>query len=61
MATRNQNFASLYRKVITMKQRMEAGEKRRLAKERSSVGTVEAIDASEEELNAEEELDARAS
>ncbi|MEM6955612.1 MAG: hypothetical protein AAF645_07980 [Myxococcota bacterium] len=38
MATRNKDFASLYRKVITMKTRME---KKKKEKAVSSVGTVD--------------------
>ena len=40
MATRNKDFASVYRKVMTMKRRVE--EKKSQAKISSSVGTVAA-------------------
>lgn len=42
MATRHKDFASVYRKVLTMKKRIEDKEKlkERRAAERSSVGTV---------------------
>ena len=42
MATRNKDFASVYRKVMTMKKRVE--EKKAEAKVSSSVGTVAAAD-----------------
>ena len=47
MATRNKDFASLYRKVITMKTRME---KKKKGKEEavSSVGLIEGAVAPEE-------------
>ena len=45
MATRNKDFASVYRKVMTMKRRVE--EKKSKAKVSSSVGTLAA--ASEED------------
>ncbi len=52
MATRNKDFASLCRKVVAMKQKVE--EKRREdilkgrnAPERSSVGEIAAVDASD--------------
>lgn len=55
MATRNKDFASLCRKVIAMKQKVE--EKRREdilsgrnAPERSSVGEIEAVDAALEDV-----------
>lgn len=44
MAVRNKDFASLYRKVMTMKKRMHAPE--RPVPEKSSVGTIPAVDAS---------------
>lgn len=40
MVTRNKDFASVYRKVMTMKKRVEA--KKSSARESSSVGTVAA-------------------
>ena len=40
MATRNKDFASVYRKVMTMKKRVE--EKKAHAKIASTVGTVSA-------------------
>lgn len=48
MATRNKDFASLYRKVITMKTRME---KKKKGKEEavSSVGLIEGVEAPEED------------
>lgn len=42
MATRNKHFASVYRKVMTMKTRMEAKEAEREETKESSVGTIEA-------------------
>jgi hypothetical protein len=42
MATRNKDFAAVYRKVMTMKKRVE--EKKSQAKISSSVGTVAAAD-----------------
>ncbi|MFW5877424.1 MAG: hypothetical protein ACOCXM_11865 [Myxococcota bacterium] len=46
MATRHKDFASLYRKVLTMKKRMHGkDEPAREAPEKSSVGTVAAPDA----------------
>lgn len=56
MATRNRDFASLYRKVITMRNRVEAKKEADAAKEapmESSVGTIEAaadVDSGEEPL-----------
>lgn len=44
MAVRNKDFASLYRKVMTMKKRMVD----RPAPERSSVGTIAAASAEDE-------------
>ena len=41
MATRNKEFASLYRKVVTMKKRVAAKKE----KQQSSVGTVQAESA----------------
>ncbi|MFW6067733.1 MAG: hypothetical protein ACOC97_05290 [Myxococcota bacterium] len=41
MATRHKDFASLYRKVLTMKKRV-ADKEQRQAPEKSSVGTVAA-------------------
>lgn len=51
MATRNKDFASVYRKVLTMKKRIEDAEKKRQAASRSSVGTVEAPTQEAEELS----------
>ncbi|MBW2188408.1 MAG: hypothetical protein JRG93_02290 [Deltaproteobacteria bacterium] len=45
MATRNKDFAAVYRKVMTMKKRVE--EKKSQAKLSSSVGTVAAADEDE--------------
>ncbi len=42
MATRNKDFASVYRKVMTMKKRVAEKKKKN---EVSSVGTIEAADA----------------
>lgn len=42
MATRNKNFASVYRKVMSMKQRVEEKERQRAATEKSAVGTIAA-------------------
>lgn len=42
MATRHKDFASLYRKVLTMKKRIEAQEQKRGGTAESSVGSVEA-------------------
>ncbi len=42
MATRNKNFASVYRKVMSMKARVEAKERQRQATVKSSVGTIAA-------------------
>lgn len=48
MATRHKDFASLYRKVLTMKKRMhEKQERERAAPEESSVGTVASPDGDE--------------
>ena len=49
MATRNKDFASVYRKVMTMKKRVE--EKKAEAKVASSVGTVAAADESDDALH----------
>ncbi len=46
MATRNKDFASVYRKVMTMKKRVE--EKKAQAKVASSVGTVAAAQDDDE-------------
>ena len=46
MATRNKDFASVYRKVMTMKKRVE--EKKTHAKVSSSVGTVSAPNGDDE-------------
>ncbi len=48
MATRNKDFASVYRKVMTMKKRVE--EKKVQEKLSSSVGTVAAADAGDDDL-----------
>ena len=48
MATRNKDFASVYRKVMTMKKRVE--EKKVEAKQTSSVGTVAAAAESADDL-----------
>ena len=42
MATRNKSFASVYRKVMSMKQRVEEKDRRRQATVKSSVGTIAA-------------------
>lgn len=47
MATRHKEFASLYRKVVSMKTRVHEIEKRAAMKE-SSVGTVAAAEPTEE-------------
>ncbi len=48
MATRNKDFASLYRKVITMKTRVEKKKKKdRLV---SSVGTIDGVDEDVDDL-----------
>ncbi|MFT5359163.1 MAG: hypothetical protein ACI9KE_006406 [Polyangiales bacterium] len=47
MATRNKDFASLYRKVITMKTRMEKKKKGK-DEDVSSVGLIEGVVAPEE-------------
>lgn len=54
MAVRNKDFASLYRKVMTMKKRMHAAE--RSAPEKSSVGTISAADAELDEDASEREV-----
>lgn len=46
MATRNKEFASLYRKVVTMKKRVAAKKEKQVLE--SSVGTVKAEDALDE-------------
>lgn len=52
MATRNKDFASLYRKVITMKTRVEKKKKKdRLV---SSVGTIDGVDDDEDESSIDE-------
>ena len=52
MATRHKEFASLCRKVMAMRnkanQAQTAGAKERPAPEKSSVGTIDAVDASAE-------------
>ena len=48
MATRNKDFASLYRKVMTMKKRMEDKERQRDETQHSSVGSVEAPSTEDE-------------
>lgn len=45
MATRNKDFASVYRKVMTMKKRVAEKKKKN---EVSSVGTIEAADADDD-------------
>ena len=42
MATRNKEFASLYRKVVSMKQRVQQKKEKEILQ--SSVGTVGAVD-----------------
>ncbi|NOY91326.1 MAG: hypothetical protein GXP55_08955 [Deltaproteobacteria bacterium] len=42
MATRNKNFASVYRKVMSMKARVEEKERQQQATVKSSVGTIAA-------------------
>lgn len=42
MATRNKEFASLYRKVVSMKQRVQQKKEKEILQ--SSVGTVAAVD-----------------
>jgi len=49
MATRNKDFASVYRKVMTMKKRVE--EKKTHDKLSSSVGTVAAADVDEDDMH----------
>ena len=46
MATRNKEFASLYRKVVTMKKRVAAKKEKQVLE--SSVGTVKAADTLDE-------------
>ena len=48
MATRNKDFASLYRKVVTMKKRVAVKKERGV--DESSVGTIDAIDEDDDEL-----------
>ena len=48
MATRNKDYASVYRKVMTMKKRV--GDKKERDKLSSSVGTVAAAAADEDDL-----------
>lgn len=51
MATRNKDFASVYRKIMTMKKRMEEQERKRRAPKESSVGTIAAPgEASEQKV-----------
>ncbi len=45
MATRNKEFASLYRKVVTMKTRVAEKKEEKERKQRSSVGTIAAASA----------------
>ncbi|HJK95541.1 MAG TPA: hypothetical protein RMH85_20095 [Polyangiaceae bacterium LLY-WYZ-15_(1-7)] len=47
MATRNKDFASLYRKVVTMKKRVQEKKKKEILQ--SSVGTVEAATPADED------------
>jgi len=42
MATRHKDFASLYRKVLTMKKRLEEQDQKREGTTESSVGSVDA-------------------
>ncbi len=42
MATRNKDFASLYRKVVSMKQRVQQKKEKEILQ--SSVGTVSAVE-----------------
>lgn len=42
MATRNKHFASVYRKVMSMRQRVEEKERKRPTPEQSAVGTIAA-------------------
>ena len=49
MATRNKDFASLYRKVVTMKKRV-AIKKERGELDESSVGTIDAVDDEDDDL-----------
>ena len=42
MATRHKDFASVYRKILTMKKRIADKEKQRESTTKSSVGTVDA-------------------
>ncbi|NLY94328.1 MAG: hypothetical protein GXY23_09905 [Myxococcales bacterium] len=48
MAVRNKDFASLYRKVMTMKQRV-AEKKERDVLDQSAVGTTRAVESDEAE------------
>lgn len=48
MAVRNKDFASLYRKVMTMKQRV-AEKKERDVLDQSAVGTIRAVESDEAE------------
>ena len=43
-AVRNKEFASLYRKVVSMRQRVETKKEKSAAKEVSSVGTIGAAE-----------------
>jgi len=54
MATRNKNFASVYRKVMSMKQRVEEKDRRRQATVKSSVGTI-AAESDDEVIDLDDE------
>lgn len=47
MATRHKEFASLCRKVMSMRNRMHEPTKERNAPEKSSVGVIDAVNASD--------------
>ncbi|MAQ17035.1 MAG: hypothetical protein CMN30_19860 [Sandaracinus sp.] len=48
-AVRNKDFASLYRKVVSMRTRVEEKKEKTAAKEVSSVGTIGAADDDEDD------------
>jgi len=56
MATRHKDFASVYRKILTMKKRIADKEKQRAATTKSSVGTVDAPGEDLEELESREAI-----
>ena len=50
-AVRNKDFASLYRKVVSMRQRVEVKKEKAADKEVSSVGTIGAHDDDDDALS----------